>query len=344
MANENTAVEKRPEYLLEVKGLKKYFNVTHGFSFGREKQYVRAVDGVSFAIRPGETLGLVGESGCGKSTTGNCIIRLLDPSGGEVLFEGKDISKMSPKELKPLRRDIQMIFQDPYSSLDPRMRVFDLIAEPFRANEHLSDEELHKAVCRLMDVVGLPEEYIGRFPHEFSGGQRQRIGIARALALRPKLIICDEPISALDVSIQAQILNLLVGLQKEFELTYIFISHALPSVKHVSTHVAVMYLGRIVEYAKTEDIFSHPRHPYTEGLMSAVPIPDPSLRGKRPKVILEGDLPSPAAPPPGCHFHTRCRYATEECSHTPPKMCEVEPGHFCACHHPLKDAVGTVLK
>ena len=324
MANENTAVEKRPEYLLEVKGLKKYFDVTHGFSFGKEKQYVRAVDGVSFAIRPGETLGLVGESGCGKSTTGNCIIRLLDPSGGEVLFEGKDISKMSPKELKPLRRDIQMIFQDPYSSLDPRMRVFDLIAEPFRANEHLSDEELHKAVCRLMDVVGLPEEYIGRFPHEFSGGQRQRIGIARALALRPKLIICDEPISALDVSIQAQILNLLVALQKEFELTYIFISHAQPSVKHVSTQVAVMYLGRIVEYAKTEDIFSHPRHPYTEGLMSAVPIPDPSLRGKRPKVILEGDLPSPAAPPPRMRMCAMpapafrgwiCVY----CSRSPPK-------------------------
>ena len=307
MANENQTAKERPEYLLEVQGLKKYFDITHGFSIGKGKQYLRAVDGVSFAIRPGETLGLVGESGCGKSTTGNCIIRLLDPSEGEVLFEGRDIAKMSPKELKPLRRDIQMIFQDPYSSLDPRMRVFDLIAEPFRANEHLSGEELHKAVCRLMEVVGLPQEYIGRFPHEFSGGQRQRIGIARALALRPKLIICDEPISALDVSIQAQILNLLVGLQKEFELSYIFISHALPSVKHVSTHVAVMYLGRIVEYAKTEDIFSHPRHPYTEGLMSAVPIPDPSLRDKRPKVILEGDLPSPAAPPPGCHFHTRCR-------------------------------------
>lgn len=343
MANEANAAEKRSEYLLEVRGLKKYFEASRGLKLGGKKQYVRAVDGVSFSIRPGETLGIVGESGCGKSTTGNCIIRLLDPSEGEVLFEGKDIAKMSNRELRPLRRDIQMIFQDPYSSLDPRMRVFDLIAEPFRANEKLSSEELHEKVCRLMDVVGLPEEYIGRFPHEFSGGQRQRIGIARALALRPKLIICDEPISALDVSIQAQILNLLVGLQKEFELTYIFISHALPSVKHVSTHVAVMYLGRIVEYAKTEDVFSHPRHPYTEGLMSAVPIPDPSLRDKREKVIIEGDLPSPAAPPPGCHFHTRCRYATEECSVTPPQMCEIEPGHFCACHHPLKDAVGTVL-
>ena len=344
MGTEEMRPQEQSEYLLEVKNLKKYFDVTHGFSFGKEKQYLRAVDGVSFSIRPGETLGLVGESGCGKSTTGNCIIRLLNPSDGQVIFDGKDIAKMSPKELRPLRRDIQMIFQDPYSSLDPRMRVFDLIAEPFRANEDLSKDDLHKAVCRLMDVVGLPEEYIGRFPHEFSGGQRQRIGIARALALRPKLIICDEPISALDVSIQAQILNLLTGLQKQFSLTYIFISHALPSVKHVSTHVAVMYLGRIVEYARTEEIFSHPRHPYTEGLMSAVPIPDPALRDKRPKVILEGDLPSPAAPPPGCHFHTRCRYATETCSTEPPAMCEVAPGHFCACHHPLENAVGTVLK
>jgi peptide/nickel transport system ATP-binding protein len=339
-----TAGEERSEYLLEVKSLKKYFDVTRGFSIGKEKQYLRAVDGVSFAIRPGETLGLVGESGCGKSTTGNCIIRLIDPTDGEVLFEGKDISRMSFRELRPLRRDIQMIFQDPYSSLNPRMRVFDLIAEPFRANEHLSSEELRSEVCHLMDVVGLPQEYIGRFPHEFSGGQRQRIGIARALALHPKLIICDEPISALDVSIQAQILNLLKELQAEFELTYIFISHALPSIKHVSTHVAVMYLGRIVEYALTEAIFSRPRHPYTEGLMSAVPIPDPSLREKRQRVLLEGDLPSPSAPPPGCHFHTRCRCATEECSRIPPEMRELEPGHFCACHHPLSDAVGTMLE
>lgn len=344
MEEKTTGAQPRSEYLLEVKGLKMYFDITHGFNFGKERQYLRAVDGVSFAIRPGETLGIVGESGCGKSTTGNCVIRLLDPTEGEVLFEGREISKMSAKELRPLRRDIQMIFQDPYSSLNPRMRVFDLIAEPFLANENLSKEELHEAVCRLMEVVGLPLEYIGRFPHEFSGGQRQRIGIARALALRPKLIVCDEPISALDVSIQAQILNLLKELQEKFELTYIFISHALPSIKHVSTHVAVMYLGRIVEYAATDEIFAHPRHPYTEGLMSAVPIPDPSLREKRTRVILEGDLPSPAAPPPGCHFHTRCRYATEECSVTPPPVCELAPGHFCACHHPLQDAVGTLVE
>ena len=335
---------KESEYLLEVKGLKKYFDVTKGFRLGKEKRILRAVDDLNFSIRKGETLGIVGESGCGKSTTGNCIIRLLEPTAGEVWFEGQDISKISNRELKPIRRDIQMIFQDPFSSLNPRMRVFNLIAEPFLAHENFSKEELYENVCHLMDVVGLPLEYIGRFPHEFSGGQRQRIGIARALALRPKLIICDEPISALDVSIQAQILNLLKELQDEFELTYIFISHALPSIKHVSTNVAVMYLGRIVEYADTEAIFSTPRHPYTEGLMSAVPIPDPELRDGRERVLLEGDLPSPSAPPPGCHFHTRCRYATEECKTIVPDMKELKPGHFCVCHHPLEHAVGTVVE
>ena len=338
---EPNAAKTKSDVLLDVKDL--------NIRFKTKKGYVNAVEHLDFQVKKGELLALVGESGCGKSVTSLAVMDLIERPGEvkaeHMVLNGKDLTTIPPKVKRKMRgTEMAMIFQDPYSSLDPRMRVFDLIAEPFRANEHLSGEDLHKAVCRLMEVVGLPQEYIGRFPHEFSGGQRQRIGIARALALRPKLIICDEPISALDVSIQAQILNLLVGLQKEFELTYIFISHALPSVKHVSTHVAVMYLGRIVEYAKTEDIFSHPRHPYTEGLMSAVPIPDPSLRDKRPKVILEGDLPSPAAPPPGCHFHTRCRYATEECSKTPPKMCEVEPGHFCACHHPLKDAVGTVLK
>ncbi len=337
MANENTAVEKRPEYLLEVKGLKKYFDVTHGFSFGKEKQYVRAVDGVSFAIRPGETLGLVGESGCGKSTTGNCIIRLLDPSGGEVLFEGKDISKMSPKELKPLRRDIQMIFQDPYSSLDPRMRVFDLIAEPFRANEHLSDEELHKAVCRLMDVVGLPEEYIGRFPHEFSGGQRQRIGIARALALRPKLIICDEPISALDVSIQAQVVNLFKQLREQFSLTYLFVAHDLSMVKYISDRVAVMYLGRIVELTTSAELYRNPCHPYTEFLLSAIPIPDPDVEGVKPFKRLEGEMPSPIDLPRGCSFQNRCPYATQACKCSSMELKEISPGHFTACGKAQKE-------
>ena len=313
MANENTAVEKRPEYLLEVKGLKKYFDVTHGFSFGKEKQYVRAVDGVSFAIRPGETLGLVGESGCGKSTTGNCVIRLLDPSGGEVLFEGKDISKMSPKELKPLRRDIQMIFQDPYSSLDPRMRVFDLIAEPFRANEHLSDEELHKAVCRLMDVVGLPEEYIGRFPHEFSGGQRQRVCIARALAMNPHIIIADESVSALDVSVRAQIINLLLDLQREFRIAFLFISHDMAVIERVCHRVAVMYLGQIVELGSRRDVFENPLHPYTRRLMSAVPIPDPSRRSMS-RTLLSGEIPSPVRP--------------ADYNPVVPPLEEVTPGHF----------------
>ena len=325
--------------LLKVEHLKQYFKVNKTFT-------VKAVDDISFEIFPGETYGLVGESGSGKSTTGRSIIRLYDPTGGTIIFNGENITgRLTAAQTKMLRTKMQMIFQDPMASLNPREKVIDIIAQGLDVHHLYKDAaERRDKVYRMLERVGLSHEHANRYPHQFSGGQRQRIGIARALALRPKLIICDEPISALDVSIQAQILNLLVGLQKEFELTYIFISHALPSVKHVSTHVAVMYLGRIVEYAKTEDIFSHPRHPYTEGLMSAVPIPDPSLRDKRPKVILEGDLPSPAAPPPGCHFHTRCRYATEECSKIPPKMCEVEPGHFCACHHPLKDAVGTVLK
>ena len=332
------------EYLLEVRSLKKYFDITRGFALGKgSRKYLRAVDDVTFRLRRGETLGIVGESGCGKSTTGNTIIRLLEPTGGTILFEGKDITAMNNRQLHSVRRDIQMIFQDPYSSLNPRMRVFDLIAEPFRANEHLSREELEQRVLKLIEVVGLQPDCAGKFPHEFSGGQRQRIGIARALALNPKLVICDEPISALDVSIQAQILNLLAELQKQFNLTYIFISHALPSIKHISTQVAVMYLGRIVEFADTKSIFSQPAHPYTEGLMAAVPIPDPALRDKRPKVILEGDMPSPANPPSGCHFHTRCRYCTEICKTDSPELREIQPGHFVACHHPLKDAAGTMI-
>ena len=329
-------MENKP--LLQVKDL----TVT----FGERHNKFTAVKNVSFDIFQGETFGLVGESGSGKTTIGRTVIRINPAASGEILYDGERISgRISREKDREVTRKIQMIFQDPMASLNERAKVDYIVSEGlYNLGGRVSEEERRKKVAQALSDVGLLPEFASRFPHEFSGGQRQRIGIARALALRPKLIICDEPISALDVSIQAQILNLLVGLQKEFELTYIFISHALPSVKHVSTHVAVMYLGRIVEYAKTEDIFSHPRHPYTEGLMSAVPIPDPSLRDKRPKVILEGDLPSPAAPPPGCHFHTRCRYATEECSKMPPKMCEVEPGHFCACHHPLKDAVGTVLK
>ena len=325
------------EVLVRAEHICKYFKIGGG-------RMLHAVEDVNLDIHRGETLGLVGESGCGKSTLGRTLMGIYQPTKGKLIYDGKPVDLSNKKDRFAFAKKAQIVFQDPYASLDPRMTVGSIIEEGMIIHNMYDAKRRQERVAELLSIVGLNREHANRFPHEFSGGQRQRIGIARALALRPKLIICDEPISALDVSIQAQILNLLVGLQKEFELTYIFISHALPSVKHVSTHVAVMYLGRIVEYAKTEDIFSHPRHPYTEGLMSAVPIPDPSLRGKRPKVILEGDLPSPAAPPPGCHFHTRCRYATEECSHTPPKMCEVEPGHFCACHHPLKDAVGTVLK
>ena len=331
------------EAVLEIKNLTKHFPVKKGL-FRRTVGYVKAVDGVTFTINKSETLGLIGESGCGKTTVGKLIMQLIKPDSGEIVIDGKHVGSLSRKELHEARQGFQMVFQDPYGSLDPTKSILSVLAEPIKEYNLLPKEKIYDRACELIKQVGLNEYDLQKYPHEFSGGQRQRIVVARALAMQPKIIVCDEPVSALDVSIQAQILNLLVGLQKEFELTYIFISHALPSVKHVSTHVAVMYLGRIVEYAKTEDIFSHPRHPYTEGLMSAVPIPDPSLRDKRPKEILEGDLPSPAAPPPGCHFHTRCRYATEECSKIPPKMCEVEPGHFCACHHPLKDAVGTVLK
>jgi peptide/nickel transport system ATP-binding protein len=332
-----------PKSLLDVRSLKKYFDITPGFGFGRPRRYLRAVDDVSFSIKAGETLGLVGESGCGKSTIGNCIIRLLNPTDGEIFFRGQNIAQMNYNELRPIRKNIQMIFQDPYSSLNPRMRVFDLIAEPFRVNRILSNDEMRAEVCHLLDVVGLPLDYAGRFPHEFSGGQRQRIGIARALALKPKLIICDEPISALDVSIQAQILNLLMNLQSQFGLTYIFVSHSLPSIKHISTHVAVMYLGRIVEYANTEDLFRHPTHPYTEGLMSAIPIPDPTLRTKRKRVLLEGDMPSPVAPPNGCHFHPRCKYRTEKCIEEIPILAEMRPNHLTACHYPLENADGTLL-
>ncbi|MDR3331585.1 MAG: ABC transporter ATP-binding protein [Synergistaceae bacterium] len=328
--------------LLEVRNLKKYFDVTHGFSLNGERQYVRAVDDVSFDIKPGETLGLVGESGCGKSTIGNCIIRLLDPTGGDVFFEGRNIALMNQRELKPIRRDIQMIFQDPYSSLNPRMRVFDLIAEPFRANAAISGRELEDEIYHLLEVVGLPLEYAGRFPHEFSGGQRQRIGIARALALKPKLIICDEPISALDVSIQAQILNLLTNLQEQFGLTYIFVSHSLPSIKHVSRRVAVMYLGRLVEYADTTELFRHPSHPYTEGLMGAIPIPDPALRAGRSRVILQGDIPSLSLTPSGCYFHPRCSYCVDECRESFPPLFEAWPNHKVACFHPLEHASGVL--
>lgn len=272
--SKKTAMEtKSTEYLLEVKGLKKHFDVTRSL-FGRNKQFLKAVDGVDLMIKKGETLGIVGESGCGKSTTGNVITRLLDATAGEVLFEGEDLMKLNKKEIREKRKDIQMVFQDPFSSLNPRMRVFELIAEPLRTHNIVSGSALKEEVYKLLDVVGLDHSFARRFPHEFSGGQRQRIGIARALALQPKLIVCDEPVSALDVSIQSQVLNLLARLQKEFQLTYIFIAHGLPAVKHISDQVAVMYLGRVVELAPTEALFSRPKHPYTEGLIHAIPVPD----------------------------------------------------------------------
>ncbi|WP_404455327.1 ATP-binding cassette domain-containing protein [Virgibacillus necropolis] len=329
-------IKEKPEYLLELDGLKKYFPVSSGW-FNKEKKFLRAVDGIDLKLKAGETLGIVGESGCGKSTTGNLIVRLLESTQGKIIFEGVDITQLTEKEMHRKRSDIQMIFQDPVSSLNPRMRVFDIIAEPLRTHNVATGWELKKRVYELMDNVELDRSYSKRFPHEFSGGQRQRIGIARALALNPKLIICDEPVSALDVSIQSQVLNLLSRLQKKFDLTYIFIAHGIPAIRYISDRIAVMYLGKVVEVATKEQLFQHPHHPYTEGLISAVPIPDPTLRGNKNRVILEGDMPSPVDPPSGCRFHTRCPYATEKCKLVEPQLTELESGHQVSCHYPLNN-------
>ncbi len=315
------------ETLLEVRNLRKAFTVTG--PLGGKPQKLRAVDDVSFALRRGETLGLVGESGCGKSTTGKLILRLLEADDGEILVAGRDIRSLSRHQLRPLRRQMQMIFQDPYSSLNPRMRIGDIVGEPLRIHGLAKGAALRQEVLRLLGTVGLTAEHYGRYPHEFSGGQRQRIGIARALAVRPDLIIADEPVSALDLSIQAQVINLLRDIQQEFGLTYLFIAHDLSVIEHMSDRVAVMYLGRIVELAPAEELYRAPRHPYSEALLNAVPVPDPTRRRRHP---LKGEVPSPLSPPSGCHFHPRCPYARDICSEVYPPLQEHENGRLAACH------------
>jgi len=319
-----------PEPLLQVENLVKHFSLRGGI-LSREVAKVHAVDGVSFDLGKGETLGLVGESGCGKSTTGRCVLRLIEPTGGDVWFEGQNVTKLGKSELRALARDMQIIFQDPYASLNPRMTVGAIIGEALIIHKLTkSQKEFEDRIVELLETVGLNADHMRRFPHEFSGGQRQRIGIARALAVSPKLIICDEPVSALDVSIQAQVINLLEDLQEKFGLAYLFIAHDLSVVEHISRRVAVMYLGRIVEIATSRDLYSKPLHPYTEALLSAVPIPDPTL--KRARIRLEGDVPSPIDPPKGCHFHTRCPIKKPICSEMPPPLKKAGDGHFVACH------------
>jgi oligopeptide transport system ATP-binding protein len=321
--------------LLEVSDLVKYFPINAGVLFDRHIGDVKAVDGVSFTVSEGETLGLVGESGCGKSTLCRTILHLIDPTSGTVVFNGGEISAMSRRELRPKRREMQMIFQDPYASLNPRKRVAQIVGDPLKLHGIAAGDEVRRRVQELLEIVGLNPEHYNRFPHEFSGGQRQRIGIARSLALQPKLIIADEPVSALDVSIQAQIINLLEDLQNEFALTYVFVAHDLGVVRHVSDRIAVMYLGKIVEIGPAEEVYSRPIHPYTVSLLSAVPIPDPRENAAREQVVLEGDVPSPANPPRACRFHTRCPRATEVCSEIEPPLVDYGGGHYAACHHPV---------
>ncbi len=321
--------------LLEVNNLQVHFHLSGGGLIdrlmGSKPRIVKAVDGVSFDIKKGETLGLVGESGCGKSTTGRAILQLIKPTSGEVLFQGTNLAKLPDREMRPFRRHLQMIFQNPYASLNPRMTIGDIISEPLTVFKSLAKQQLDKQVQELIERVGLNPQFIKRYPHEFSGGQRQRIGIARALALNPDFIVADEPIAALDVSIQAQVMNLLQDLQKDFSLTYLFISHDLRAVRHMSNRVAVMYLGKLVELADANEIYQNPLHPYTQALISAVPVPDPKVEKQRQHIVLQGDVPSPLNPPLGCHFHTRCPQVMDQCKTNEPKFVNIGKNHFVAC-------------
>jgi oligopeptide transport system ATP-binding protein len=322
----------RGETLIEVKNLKKYFPVSEGIVFQKTIANVKAVDDVSFSIKRGETLGLVGESGCGKTTTGRCILQLEKATAGSIEFCGVDLTRLDEKQLVPVRQRIQVIFQDPYSSLNPRMKVGDIISEPMMVHGIISDPAgRSKRVAELLGVCGLPGKFADRYPHEMSGGQRQRVGIARALALNPDFIICDEAVSALDVSIQAQVINLLEDLREEFHLTYLFIAHDLSVVRHLCNRVAVMYLGRVAELADSDELFDNPQHPYTKALLSAVPVPDPSVEAQRAHQVLQGEVPSPMNPPPGCVFHPRCPIAVDGCRQAVPALREIAPGHLAAC-------------
>jgi oligopeptide/dipeptide ABC transporter ATP-binding protein len=322
------------EPILKLEGLKKHFNTTTGGAFNKQKAILKAVDGIDLEVAPGETIGLVGESGCGKTTAGRTILKLYEPTEGKIIFEGEDISKFSPAQMKPLRRQMQMIFQDPFASLNPRQTVGTIVANMFEIQGIKPAGGVENEVRALMERVGLNPEHINRYPHEFSGGQRQRIGVARAIALKPKLIVADEPVSALDVSIQAQVVNLLEDLQNEFKLSYIFVAHDLSVVQHISDRVVVMYLGKVMEQADKANLFAKPRHPYTKALLSAVPVADPIEGRKRERIMLQGDLPSPINPPSGCVFNTRCWKATDKCRTEVPQLLEIAPKHKVACHFP----------